>query len=64
MEKQRMSPVDLCKASGASLSLIYSLVWSGKIKAEKLAGKWSIPESEAARFIAARQERQGGQNGR
>jgi len=62
---KKISPIDLCQASGASLSLIYSLVWSGKVKAVKNErGNWQIDARDAASFLKTRKAKQGAGDGR
>ncbi len=58
MEKNFLSPIDLCqRAQGISLIRVYQLLYAGRIKAEKRAGRWQIPETEAERFLAERKAR-------
>ena len=59
MEQKFLSPIQLCqRAQGISLVRVYQLIYSHRIKAVKESGFWKIPESEAARFLEARKERQ------
>ena len=41
---------------GVTLKYVYDLVYSGKLKAEKIAGRWRIPASEVNARIAKRAE--------
>lgn len=42
---------------GFTLKYLYDLVYCGRIKAEKIAGRWRIPASEIER-LAAKKARQ------
>lgn len=39
---------------GCTLKYVYDLVYSGRMKAEKVAGRWHIPMSEIEARIAKR----------
>ena len=42
---EHMSPAQFARLSGLSLGYVYSLLWSGRLQAEKTDGQWRIPPS-------------------
>lgn len=49
-----MSPRELAVKSGMSIQWIYTLIWIGRIKADKVDGRWVVSEEEAERFLERR----------
>jgi len=44
--EQTMTPAEFARASGLTLPYVYSLIWAGRLPAEKSAGGvWQIPAS-------------------
>lgn len=42
---------------GFTLKYVYDLVYSGKLNANKIAGRWQIPEREVEAIAARREQR-------
>jgi len=40
-----MTPAEFARASGLTLPYVYSLIWAGRLPAEKSDGVWQIPQS-------------------
>jgi excisionase family DNA binding protein len=46
MEQHTMTPAEFARACGLTLPYVYSLIWAGRLQAEKSdAGTWKIPQS-------------------
>lgn len=51
---QDLSVAEFSRQSGTRMDNTYALIWVGKIKARKVAGRWRIPHSELDRRRKAR----------
>ena len=50
MEPQdTLTPAEFARRTGLSLGYVYSLLWTGRLDAEKSDGNWSICASELER---------------
>ena len=49
-----ISPIELSKRSGAHLNYLYLKIYSSKLPARKVGGKWRIAEKDAEAFCEAR----------
>ena len=49
-----ISPIELSKRSGADLNNIYIKIYSGKLPARKINGRWKIAEDDADDFCEHR----------
>jgi len=47
---------ETARTLGFTLRYVYDLVYSGRLKAEKIAGRWRIPASEVEARLAKRSE--------
>lgn len=45
-QKQRLTTSEFASTTGLSTSMVSKLIREGKIKAEKISGKWMIPSSQ------------------
>jgi excisionase family DNA binding protein len=55
MKPHKTSTVqEAARALGWTLKYIYDLIYSGRISAEKIAGRWRIPEAEIAARLSKR----------
>jgi len=54
--KKTFSPPAAARRLGFTLKYIYDLVYSGRLKAEKISGRWHIPASEVDARLAKRAE--------
>ena len=46
MNEDVLTPVEFARQSGLTLGYVYSLVWTGRLNAQKVAGAWEIPAPE------------------
>lgn len=44
--KFTLSPAEAARAMGVTLDYVYKLIWAGKIRAEKIDGKWRVDATE------------------
>jgi excisionase family DNA binding protein len=56
MEKQEISVAEAARRLGVALTYVYSLLWSGKLKARKVNGQWQIPSEAIQSRLKARGE--------
>ena len=54
-KKSDLSAVDAARKLGVGLDYLYSLLWTGKLEAEKVGRQWRIPASA----VEARLKRRG-----
>jgi hypothetical protein len=57
-QKRDWTARELAKAASVNESRIRQLLLKGKIKGDKRAGVWFIPDTEAQRWLASRSPRQ------
>ena len=50
--KNSLSVPEVARKLGFTLKYVYDLVYAGKLKAEKVAGRWKIPVSEVNALAA------------
>jgi excisionase family DNA binding protein len=56
---KEVTPAEAARRLGFALSYIYSLVWSAKLPARKLAGRWRIPVVAIEQIEKQREARSG-----
>jgi excisionase family DNA binding protein len=56
-QENELTPVEAARRLGIGLDYLYALLWTGKLKARKIAGRWRIPVAE----VEARLRRRGEQ---
>lgn len=54
--KDEMTPIEAARTLGIGLDYLYALLWTGKLKAEKVAGRWRIPAGEIEARMKKRDE--------
>jgi excisionase family DNA binding protein len=54
-----VNAVEAARKLGVGLDYVYSLLWTGKLAGEKIAGRWRIPMSAIEARIAAQRGRNG-----
>jgi excisionase family DNA binding protein len=52
---ENVSPRDAAQELGTRLDTIYQLIWSGKLSAFKLDGRWRIPRKAIETRLLARE---------
>ncbi len=52
------SPREAAKQLGISLNATYSALWTGRLRAEKRDGKWSIPAKSIDEYLQRRCSRE------
>ena len=57
--EQTISAAELSKKAGVGLDYIYRLLWSGKLPAVRVDGRWQINEADAEQFLRDREARRG-----
>ena len=56
---EELSPREAAQMMGVRLDLTYSLIWSGKLPAQKREGRWFIPIEAVERRMKQREARRG-----
>jgi excisionase family DNA binding protein len=54
MKPEHMSVVEMCRTLGISLDNAYRLIYSGKIEAKKVDGKWQVSRSSVMERLRRR----------
>ena len=57
--KSELTPREAAQKLGISLDSVYSLIWAGKLSANRHDGRWSIPVSAVEDRIRARRAQHG-----
>jgi excisionase family DNA binding protein len=57
MKDENVSVPEAARRLGFTLKYVYDLVYSGRLKAEKKLGRWSIPMTEIEARLKKRSER-------
>jgi|GEM_PF-3509503 len=57
MKDQKLSVIQLSQRTGLFLDHIYKLIYAGRIRAEKVGGRWIIDPESAERFLQRRKAR-------
>jgi excisionase family DNA binding protein len=52
-----MAPREVAQTLGIRLDAVYSLIWAGKLHADKLDGRWSIPRAAVEARLNSRTRR-------
>lgn len=55
--QDKLTPRQVSIELKVNLAYVYTLIWSGKLRAEKIDGSWWIDPDSVAERISARQER-------
>ena len=53
-DRQDLSVAEFSRETGTHMQNTYTLVWAGKVKARKVAGRWRIPLAELIKRRKAR----------
>jgi excisionase family DNA binding protein len=54
-----VNPREVAQLLGIRLDTVYSLIWSGRLRAEKRDGRWLISRAAVDQRLQAREERNG-----
>lgn len=57
MSKRQLSAIQAARVAGIRLDALYSLLWVGKIPAQRVDGRWRIAESDLRAYIEKRDVR-------
>ena len=55
--ENELTPVEAARRLGIGLDYLYALLWTGKLKGQKVEGRWQVPAAE----VEARLRKRGGQ---
>ena len=55
-EKEFISVSEAARKLGCTLGYVYDLLYAGRLKAEKITGRWKIPTAEVEARIRRRVE--------
>ena len=55
--KKDLSPREAAQRLGVALSYLYSLIWTGRLEAEKVNTRWRIPSAAVEQRLRQREAR-------
>lgn len=58
-QQSELSPREAAQKLGIGLDSVYSLLWSGKLPARKVDGRWLVSPSEVDARLKSREARRG-----
>jgi len=58
-QQSNLSPKETAQRLGIGLDSVYSLVWSGKLAARKVDGRWLVSASDVDTRLKSKEARRG-----